>query len=357
MKRSILLLLFLATQFAMAQEQEEVDPCVQNIEIAQQRYDEGRIQDIQPLLNDCLAGDSYDKAQKAQALRLLTLSYIFLEDDDKAEATMLELITKNHEFRTNPAIDPTEFINLHERFRYLPVFNVGIKYIVSFSNPIVTDLNSYLSLYDDTPVYDLSFNFFSLGANFEWEFYDNMFLYPELMYRKVVFSRLETNKGIVRGSIDYLRAESYEEQNYISLPVSVKYVFDFASTQDFKLYTNLGVAMDYLASSKRPANKNQLLVEDAATVTYASTTTSDNKRLGFGVFAGGGATYKLGEGFLALELRYLHSFTQPTIVDNIMQPADPRLMNTMTQPDIYYPNNFVISLGYTKNIYLPKQLR
>ena len=58
MKKFILALIIpLSSSLALAQEVievEEVSPCVQNIETAQQRYDQGRIQDIQPLLQDCL---------------------------------------------------------------------------------------------------------------------------------------------------------------------------------------------------------------------------------------------------------------------------------------------------------------
>ena len=143
MKKIFLLILFLVTQIAIVHGQ-ETDVCVQNIELAQQRFDEGRIQDIQVLLDDCIKRGGFDKAQKSQALRLMTLSYIFLEDEKNAEASMLLLLETNHEFQVNPAIDPTEFINLHDRYRTKPLFNVGFRYISNFAQPIVTDINSSL---------------------------------------------------------------------------------------------------------------------------------------------------------------------------------------------------------------------
>ena len=182
MKKILFLIIVITSHLAFGQEEEVLDICVQNIELAQQRYDEGRIQDIQPLLTDCLNGGTYTKAEKSQVLRLLTLSYIFLEDEKNAEATMLRLIQDNHEFQVNPTIDPTEFINLHEQFRYKPVFNVGIRYITNFAQPIVTDLNSSLSLTGTRPAYTIEFGFVGFGLNFEYEFLELLNIFLILLY-------------------------------------------------------------------------------------------------------------------------------------------------------------------------------
>ena len=49
-------------EIANAQEEQ----CSQNLEEAQLRYDEGRIQDIEGLVLRCLDNGSYDKAQSEQ---------------------------------------------------------------------------------------------------------------------------------------------------------------------------------------------------------------------------------------------------------------------------------------------------
>jgi hypothetical protein len=358
MKKLLVLLLFIASHFAMAQE-ESTDPCVQNIEIAQQRYDEGRIQDIQPLLKDCLAAGNFDKAQKSQALRLLTLSYIFLEDESQAEATMLNLLQTNHEFQVNAAIDPTEFINLHDQFRYKPLFNVGVRYITNLAQPIVKELNSTLSLNGEYPVYSYQLGYVGIGLNFEYEFYKDFFIYPEITFKTMSISRSGSQEGFLPSTTEpyLMEIENFEDQNWLSLPISAKYIIHLKSSPKLKFYVNLGGSIDYLLGATRPSDGSTLNTTGAPEVGFNINSADDKNRLNFGIFGGGGITYKIGEGFVSLEGRYLHSFTNLTIADNTLNPSDSRQINTGVQDDVYSLNYVAISLGYTLHIYVPKKLR
>lgn len=366
MKRFLTALFVVIPFFAYSQDtvQEEVaTPCVQNIELAQQRYDEGRIQDIQPLLGDCLARGEYDKAQKSQVLRLLTLAYIFLEDEDNAEATMLELLQTNHEFQVNSSIDPTEFINLHDRFRYKPLFNVGIRYIANLSQPMVTELNSTLDLGSGRPTYNINsqIGIFGLGLNFEYEFYENFVLYPELHYRTMKINRtfaMESILTVANGSYEnYADVTNTETLNWFSLPISVKYLLHLQNAPNIKFYVNLGGSIDYLLVSERPGDESGVTFPAASPVTFTVNTVDDKNRLNFAMFGGGGITYKIGEGFVSLEARYLYNFNKLQKPENIILPGDPQQINTYVQDDVYRLNHVAISIGYTANIYLPKQLR
>ena len=279
---------------SMAQD-EATSVCVQKIELAQQRYDEGRIQDIQALLKDCIDGGTYDKAQKSQALRLLTLSYLFLEDEENAEATMLQLISANHEFQVNAAIDPTEFINLHEQFRYKPLFNVGVRYILNLSQPIVTELNSSLNLNGARPEYIPQVSIFSLGVNFEYEFYKDLVLYPEIHYRTMTVYKTYSQNSYLNdpdtGTKDvFLTTNNYDKQAWISLPVSVKYLLHLKNAPKIKFYANLGASMDYLLSSEKPGDNAKLETRNSSDVAITTSSTDDKNRLNFGVFGGGGIT-------------------------------------------------------------------
>jgi len=93
------------------------------------------------------------------------------------------------------------------------------------------------------------------------------------------------------------------------------------------------------------------------TVGFPITSTEDKNRLNYGIFAGGGVTIKASEGFISLEVRYLHSFSKLPKVENVLAPTDPAQTNTLVQDDIYRLNHIAISIGYTLNIYMPKQLR
>ncbi len=355
MQRIICILIIVALAYSARAQDSEDKPCVQNIQTAQQRYDEGRIQDIEPLLLNCLEQADFTKAQKAEALRLLTLAYIFLDEDQKAEATMLRLLKTNHEFRTNPAIDPTEFITLYNQFRHEPVFNIGFKYIVNLSQVQVTQLNSALDLNSNKPAYQPRIGLFGLGINFEYKIADRLYLFPELQFRNMAIQRTQSQTGTATGS-PYISTTTFEEMQWLSLPVSAKYVISFEKQPKFKLYLLGGLSVDYLLKATKPVDANVLQMINDQDVTFQLTTTPDKKPLNFGAQAGLGTTYKVGEGFLSLELRYAYSFTNLTKPGSVLQPSQAAQINTLIQDDIYKLHHIAISLGYTLNIYIPKPL-
>jgi hypothetical protein len=358
MRYTYLLLFLFISQLAMAQEP-QADACVLNIETAQQKYDEGRIQDIQALLIDCLAAGNYTKAEESQALRLLTLSYIFLDDEVNAEYNMLLLLKANHEFEVNPVIDPTEFINLHDRFRTKPLFNLGLRYIVNFSQPIVTDLNSMYNLSGERHDYSLIFSIFGIGANFEYEFAENFIIYPEIHYKSISVAYSAEQVGAINTNSDtaFFKTEYFEDQQWLTLPVSVKYNFDLKNMPAIKVYANAGVSVDLLLKAALPADGTTLNNPGGSEIGFALTTTNDHNLFNFGVFAGAGITYKLGEGFLSLEGRYQYNFTKFTKPEKVLTPENPEQTNMGAQHDIYKLNHIGLSIGYTKYMYFPKKLR
>ena len=359
MKKLLIACLILLPGLVLAQEElqvEEVSPCVQNIEVAQQRYDEGRIQDIQSLLQDCLDRGEYDKAQKSQALRLMTLAYIFLEEKEQAEATMLNLLKTNHEFKVDPSIDPTEFINLHEQFRYKPVFNVGIKYSFNLAQPMVTGVNNSLNMNGYRHTYSAEPAIFGLGINFEYEFARNFLLYPELQIKSMTITSTTFQDGVL-GSPNAIEITNYEEHSWFSIPVSVKYNINFPKTPNIKLYVNLGGSFEYLISANRSAEENRLFLIEAPEVKGLIEGANDKNKVNFAAIGGVGFSYKLGEGFIYLEGRYTYALTQFTNENKVLSPENPFQINTGVQDDLYRLNSMTLSVGYTLNIYLPKKLR
>jgi outer membrane protein with beta-barrel domain len=353
MRYAYLFIAVIVSHMAVAQER-QANACVQNIETAQQRYDEGRIQDIQALLTGCLEAGNYTKAEESQALRLLTLSYIFLDDEDKSEATILRLLMANHEFEVNPAIDPTEFINLYDRYRTKPLFNLGVRYIVNFAQPVVTGLNSTLNLRNNRPTYSTVFGNFGLGLNFEYEFAHNLVIYPEIQYKSMTVASTFSQTGTL-GTPDYITIDLFENQSWLSLPVSVKYLFNFKSLPFIKAYVNLGGSVDFLLNTNIPSDKGKLQTLNDPVVGFTIKDSNDHNRLNFGILAGAGITYKMGEGFIAIEGRYLYSFTKLVKPEAVLNPGSPEKFNTGSQEDIYSLNHIAISLGYTWHIYFPKK--
>src|SRR5258706_9043491 len=80
----------------------------QTLRLAQSIYEQGRLHELPELINKNL--DAFSKSEKVTGYRLLTLAYIYLEEPEKADETLLKLIQTDPYFKPNPGVDPAEFI-------------------------------------------------------------------------------------------------------------------------------------------------------------------------------------------------------------------------------------------------------
>lgn len=103
--------------------------CTQNLRRARTVFDEGNIQSIEELLNDCIKDkkNGFSDEERTEAYRLLILSYIYLDETQKADEKMIALLKDNHGYSPSLDADPTELINLYNTFRHDPVFFWGIR--------------------------------------------------------------------------------------------------------------------------------------------------------------------------------------------------------------------------------------
>ncbi len=114
--------------------------CSQTLRLANSTYEQGRLHELEGLLGPCLKS-TWSVTEKVQAYRLLTLAYIYLEEPEKADATMLSLLQTDNEFKVNRAVDPAEFIALYNTFRTDPIYRFGGKLgsNISVANVVTAD--------------------------------------------------------------------------------------------------------------------------------------------------------------------------------------------------------------------------
>src|SRR6187549_1035341 len=72
--------------------------CSQTLRLARSTYEQGRLHEIPALLAKCLAG-GFSQQEKVEAYKLLCLSYIYLEEPQKADEAMLNLLRTDHYFK------------------------------------------------------------------------------------------------------------------------------------------------------------------------------------------------------------------------------------------------------------------
>src|SRR6187551_2306146 len=82
--------------------------CAQTLRLARATYEQGRLHEIEGQLKDCLANGfkPEEKALKTEGYRILCLSYIYLEEPEKADDAMLKLKQNDPYYAPNPQVDP-----------------------------------------------------------------------------------------------------------------------------------------------------------------------------------------------------------------------------------------------------------
>ena len=105
MKRLLPTLLFL---FLSTTTYAQLTSGAQTLRLARATYEQGRLHEIPSILESFLP--KFNRQEKVEAYKLLTLSYIYLEEPEKADAAMLSLLQTDHYFEVNLKDDPAEFI-------------------------------------------------------------------------------------------------------------------------------------------------------------------------------------------------------------------------------------------------------
>ncbi len=330
----------------------QTERCTQDLEEAQLRYDEGRIQDVEELVLSCLDQGIYDKAQSVQALRLMILSNIFMEQGGKADTLMLRLLKKDHEFVPDPILDPTEFINLYNSYRTDPVFNIGVKFGQNWS---MTDVNNLHTVGQPgtTKEYKI-INGLHVGLLFEWEFKPRWILYPEIDYSSRIYRRLEDYSGLISGET-YSNSDITETFTWIEVPVTVQFIL--VDKPLFKPYVFMGGSVSYLISSSYSGDLSFRDRKNNSQVKLSTVnSTEDRNRINANAIIGGGIKYKIGPGYVTAEVRVAYQITQLTIDANGLSPTEPDLVHGLWEwYDSFNQHYAAATVGYTLNIYKPKK--
>jgi hypothetical protein len=183
-RRLLTVIAFVFLTFACAESARAQSSCAQTLRTARVTYDQGRIHELPDLLAGCLVS-GFTKQEKVEAYKLLTLSYIYLEEPAKADEALLALLRTDPYFEINPEADAAEFIALYRTFRTWPIYRVGAKVGVNATSPNVSGRIEVPE--GATSKYSPAINF-QAGAAFEIPINQKLALNPELHFQLKAFS-------------------------------------------------------------------------------------------------------------------------------------------------------------------------
>jgi hypothetical protein len=197
--------------------------CTQTLRQARTTFDEGRIHELEARLSGCIKSGFNDE-ERTEAYRLLILSYIYLDETDKADKTMLALLRDNHGFSINQQADPTELINLYETFRTKPIFFWGFR--GGFNTTFVNVINAYgvHNLSNSNAKYSNKLGFVA-GLLIEKNIGNRLTFRSDIQYINNTFDYENKFSKKTDDGSDIVVLTASEAQNSIGLSLMVQYTF------------------------------------------------------------------------------------------------------------------------------------
>jgi Outer membrane protein beta-barrel domain len=262
---------------------------------AQMEFDAGRIEKVPGILADCLKKNNFSDEQKPEVFKLLTITYLYLEDPDSAALNFLNLLEEQPEFRPSPN-DPIELEYLSKQYITTPIFSFSGKLGANISLIDVLNYNRLDSDDNANPNYNVGPGFLIQGGlevHFNKEFGLNFEL--ELSSRSYV--RTGTLFTDNSGEQEDLIQEKFNLHG--SLPVYIKYT---RSGEKYYPFAYVGYSPSYTILSNvrgtRDPQREAKVVGNSAN--NLNSTTKFSQSLIFGV----GLKRRFDLNYVTVDLRY-----------------------------------------------------
>ncbi len=352
MKRLLPSLLFI---FLSATGYAQLTSGAQTLRLARATYEQGRLHEIPSILENFLS--KFNKQEKVEAYKLLTLSYIYLEEPEKADAAMLSLLQTDHYYEVNLKDDPAEFIALYRTFRTDPIYRIGAKIGANASQP---NVKSYLPSNEGTAKYSLGIGF-QAGFVGEFPLAKNFVLSAELNLQLKSFNyenkvdKLDFVKGddptIPENLITYTTTGK-EKQTWLSIPVSVQYSF-IKKKNKLNPYLGLGVSVDYLTKANNTFSRSK---EDRSSYDEQSEDiTFQRNQFNISALASAGIKIKVPNGFAVAEARFAYGLTPVTNSENLYDLYTKSVPTDGYVDALFSINSVSFTIGYVYNVFNPKK--
>lgn len=333
--------------------------CAQTLRLARATYEQGRLREIEGQLKTCLEGGfkKTEKQLKVEAYKLLTLSYIYLEEPEKADQAMLNLKLTDPYYEPNPAVDPAEFVALYNSFRKDPIYRIGAKLGVNACRPNVSKLNTAVELSGDSELKSLFA--IQIAAAFDLPISDRLTFHSEIAYQQ---HRFEIDQKVNRGTDPDTQEpllnefEGIETQNWLSVPISAEYNFlnlDSKLHERLRPYVSLGIEGGYLLPTPSITALRNRAGESSIPESGVDV---DREKIRISALVGAGIKSKIASGLLVVEIRYMHGLTNVSSEETAF--SNQRMVWEYGYADpIFKISSLAITASYVQDIFKPKKLR
>lgn len=342
----------------------QAQECERTLRQAESSYDNGQLREVPEILSDCLKG-GFNKTQREQSYKLLVLTYLFLDDIDKAEDFLLKLLKSNPQFEVSP-LDPPEFIYLYNGFRTKSYFSVAIK--GGMNNTFVNTLNiNGVGNIPQAFQNNSSKMGYQIGLGINFRVWENLEVSAEFNMVNRRFMQVDSLKTTFYNDAEqplgynFSIIEASESQIWVGVPLMVKYSISKNKMQPF-IYG--GASIYYLLGANLNITRFNIDPSDIETPQRSVTGPSVKllragirEKYHYSLLAGTGFKYKIGIDYLMFDFRYYVGINNLRNENSTLDANNELVFRYGYIDDDFTMDGAVISIGYVKPFYRPKKLR
>jgi len=229
--------------------------CPQLLKSAHENYKEGKLYNIEKNIIDCIESkNGFTKTELAEAYKLLTLTCIFINENEKAEKYMCNFLKINPTYKINSLIDPAEWISLYCKFKTNPIVNWGISLGISRTYIQILKLHSLDNSNNFTGKYYHPMNF-NIATPIE-----------VIISKRITISTplsLSWKSYILKNELfNYSTLNFKEQQTTLDIPIMLRIHFvDKKITPYFNFGTSFSILLNSKATATRKDDSKDILRE------------------------------------------------------------------------------------------------
>ena len=315
--------------------------CTEQLRQAERRFDEGLLDDIPQMISSCLES-GFTKEERINAHKLLIQTYLFSDENEKADNEMYRFLRSFPEYNILPT-DPKEFVSLHRTYRTEPILKIEASLGANLTLPGVREFYGVEDLNVSYPEYSPNIGFFGEVNYIDklWGDFDGSF--------GVSFTFLKI--GYWNELYDFTSLAATYKNFYIGIPLALRYNKRLLG-QDF--FAKGGFETTYLLSSNIDFTREFTGGQDP--ITGTENIASLQRRFDIRPLISIGVNYSIGNANLMLTAGIKFGTINPNSSNKRDSQTD-IYEKYYFLPDDFFIHQTFINLSYVFSIYNPRKIQ
>lgn len=344
---------------------EAIAQCPENLKQAQDNFDDGHLYGIPSLLAECIKKGS--KQDRIEAYRLLTLTYLYIDDPIGAEKSFLELLKLDPEYRVD-STNHIELVHLSKEYITTPIVSWRARLGANMSTISVLAYNGPNNTILKTGFYTPSVGYSFIGSlDVHLNKYVNFSLESDLYYNSFRYTDSFFNipvepKSITEGQNSKDLVELHEKSWNYSLPITVKLTYPGVL---YYPYVYGGYAPSYnIITATDATTTNNEAVGRVFTESKNLNITNLRKPFSHSFIIGIGLMRRVTYNYVFIDVRYKIGMFNRVVKEEQFNLEDPDKQDLNTyllvhqvQDNFFKQNELNITVGYVWPKYKPRKRR